>query len=178
MGKECCRKGKRQMIILWSIISFFAGFLTSMTLVGDQIRKADKESRKKRTHENTLRREQLYDNWMMANKYGTPMEDILLRMGWHRVAIYGTQQLGVRLFHELKDTSVIVVCSFDNNPKHLIYGVPNYKTLDLNETPPLDGVIVSNFTAYDKVEKMLREAGYCSIIALDELIFRMVEDKQ
>lgn len=141
-------------------------------------KKENKWNKKKNTSdEKTMRREYLLDNWLMAKKYGTPMEKILLKKGIRRVAIYGTQYIGIRLYHELKDTPIEVVCSYDRNPKQLIYGVPHYKKPDA-EAHPADAVIVANYFLYDEIKKVLLEAGYANIIALDELIIQMLEDKQ
>ena len=167
-------------------LSFLSGFCMGIAAVGELFRENEDMTAKKRgktlEKETKLgkvqRREQLYDNWMMAKKYGTPMEELLLQKGWHRVAIYGVQQLGIRLYHELKDTPIEVVCSFDRNPKHIMYGVPHFKKPDKAAAPPVDGVIVSNFIMYDEIQDVLKEAGYTDVIALDELVFQMMEDRQ
>lgn len=152
-------------------LGFSAGAATAGKYLGESLKQCKKSMNK------AERREQLYDNWMMAKKYGTPMDEYLLRKNVRRVAIYGTQQLGVRLYQELRDTEIEVVCSFDWNPKHMIYGIPNYKNPDAADMK-LDAVIVSNFLMFDEIENELKKASYKNIIALDELIIELLEDKQ
>jgi len=176
----------KDLVLPLCVLSCVVGFCMGAATVTGMFRKLEgvtkKRAKKVLETESGIGRyqrcEQLYDNWMMAKKYGTPMEELLLRKGWRRVAIYGVQQMGIRLYHELKDTPVEVVCSFDRNPKHTIYGVPHFKKPDLETALSVDGVIVSNFIMYDDIEDVLTKAGYTNVIALDELVFEMIEDKQ
>lgn len=171
--------------------AFGAGFALGVKFLGDWVTAADADARGEKGKkpaekglpghqglslgEKAARREIMLDSWLMAKKYGTPMEEYLLKKGIRRVIIYGTQSAGLRLYHELKDTPIEIVCSYDRNPKQLIYGVENYKKPDA-AAHPADAVIVANFLLFDEIENALREAGYTNIIGLDELIFELLKD--
>ncbi len=133
----------------------------------------------KRVNEMTKQRNivRMYDMWMLCKQEGRSVEDILLKDDIKSIVIYGLSVLGVRLFKELEGSRVSVECGIDMNP---VVNIPKLKCLHKipDQKIDTDAIVVTALTTYDDIKANLVERGYSRIIALDELLYRMVpEDK-
>ena len=115
----------------------------------------------------------IYDVWMMVNQNGASIEKYLLERGIHTIAIYGMSYMGIRLFHELKDSLVHVKYGIDREPKFRIPELKIYQPMEV-ENEGVDAVIVTAIFAYDFVKKNLEEQGYREIIALDTILYSLI----
>lgn len=120
------------------------------------------------------RRERLYDTWMVARKYGMPMDKFLVEKGINSAAIYGMTQIGEAIYLELKDTPIEVLYAIDRNPKWAFPDLPVYSLRDAPEKR-VDAVIVATFMSFDTVKKTLLEKGYQNILSIDELLLKLLE---
>lgn len=126
---------------------------------------------------------QMLDAWMMAKKYGKPLDEYLLERGIRRVVIYGMTAFGIRLYHELKDTEIEVLYALDRNPKHKYPGLRVYRWGDKNDAPTKedknspDAVIVAAFMFYNTIAPELEQAGYRNVLSLDTVLYDLMEDK-
>lgn len=114
-----------------------------------------------------------YDVWIMGMQNGASIESYLLDKGIHTVAIYGMSYMGIRLFHELKDSLVHVEYGIDREPKCRIPELKIYKPTEV-KNEGIDAVIVTAIFAYDVVKKSLEGQGYKEIIALDDILYSLI----
>ena len=169
-------------IAVTGVLAFMTGFFAGSVRTAKKIMKQYDEQRE--TADKHQRYEMVYSTWLMAKKYGVPLDAYLMKQGIHKVVIYGTTEYGFRLYHELKDTQVEVLYALDRNPKYKIPGLKTYRWGDKNEQPPeeqkqsADAVIVSLFLMMDEIEPALSEAGYTCIISLEQLIYNLLEKEE
>ena len=115
----------------------------------------------------------MLDMWELSNKSGNRIETILMGDGIKSIAIYGLAQLGIRLFYELKHTSVKTVYGIDMNRAMNIPGLECFHKIP-DEKPYVDAIVVTALTTFDDIRERLENIGYSRVIALDELLYRMV----
>lgn len=167
------------LITLLCIGTGVVGFLTGAALTGKRIMpRLDYERFQVQKYQHYM---QTYDVWIMAKKYGKPLDEYLLKRGIRRVVIYGTTLFGVRLYHELKDTEVEVLYALDRNPKFMFPGLKVYTWGDLKNAPAaeekqkVDAVLVAVFLSYESVKPELENAGYRHVLAFDEVLYNLLE---
>lgn len=119
----------------------------------------------------------MYDLWLMNIQNQKKIDEYLLNKGIYRIAIYGMSYLGTRLFYELKDSLVKVVCGLDKNSDIRVVGL-DVKKPDCAETEEIDAVIVTALFTYDEIEKNLKKVGYKKIIAFDELLYELMKSQE
>ncbi len=115
----------------------------------------------------------LYDIWMMTKQNGRSVSEYLMEKGIHEVAIYGMSYMGIRLFHELKDSLICVKFGIDCSLKTRIKGLDVYH-LDEIKDSDVDAVIVTAFFAFDSIKKNLENLNFHNVIALDEIFYDLV----
>lgn len=115
----------------------------------------------------------LYDAWMMANKNSKGIPGYLNDKNINNIAIYGMDNRGIRLFQELKGTSVNVRYGVDRNPPMRIKGLDIYHP-DNIEKGSVDAVVVTAIFSYDSIKKDLEARGFVCILALDEIIYDLL----
>lgn len=115
----------------------------------------------------------LYDAWMMAKENGIGIGGYLSQKNIFSIAIYGMDYRGIRLFHELKDTSVVVRYGVDRNPQTRIEGLEILQPDDM-ERGSVDAVVVTAIFAFDEIKKDLESRGFGKIISLDEIIYDLI----
>lgn len=115
----------------------------------------------------------LYDNWMMTKQNGASIEKYLMDKGIHTIAIYGMSYMGIRLFHELKNSSVQIKYGIDREKKARIPGIDIYKPDEIKKEG-VDAVVVTAVFAFDSVKGSLEKLGFEKIIALDEILYDLI----
>lgn len=168
---------KTKIIVAFVCLAYGAGFLHGMVTGGKKAGAMLSATKKKVRKYKHL--EETYDLWMMAKEYGVSLDQYLLQKGISSVAIYGASLFGLRLYHELKDTSVEVVCILDQKAS-LTY--PEVRAVQLEKCGgeqlcPADAVIVADFIDWKNLRPRLTNAGYKQIIALDTLLYDLLDEK-
>ena len=115
----------------------------------------------------------LYDAWMMVNKNSLGIAEYLNNKGIYNIAIYGMDYRGVRLFHELKDTSVNVEYGVDRNPPARIMGLSIYHPDEMKKES-VDAVIVTAVFSFDAIKMDLENRGITQVLALDDVIYGLL----
>lgn len=115
----------------------------------------------------------LYDAWMMTKQRGASVSEYLTNHDIHTVAIYGMSYMGIRLFHDLKDSSVQVKYGIDRELKMRIPGIMTYHPDEVQEKE-VDAVIVTAIFSFDFIKKDLRALGFKRIVALDEILYDLM----
>lgn len=115
----------------------------------------------------------LYDVWMMTKENRKSIEKYLVNKKINTVAIYGMSFMGVRLFHELKDTSVCIMYGIDVNLKMGMPELEVYRPDDLKGeiVEKIDAVIVTAVFSFDAIKENLKNLGFSNIISFDEILY-------
>lgn len=112
---------------------------------------------------------QTLNEWLFIKQQNISIADILKEMNYKKVAIYGMKELGQRLYDELYNSEVEVVCVIDQN-KDAILG--DYEIIGLDdEIPEVDAVIVTAFYYYSEIKNTLKNKVSCPILSLDHIIY-------
>lgn len=115
----------------------------------------------------------LYDAWMMAKENSIGIDGYLSGKNISSIAIYGMDYRGVRLFHELKDTPIVIEYGVDRNPPARIAGLEIFHP-DAIKGGSVDAVVVTAIFAFNGIEKDLKSKGFTRILALDEIIYELI----
>jgi len=101
------------------------------------------------------------------------IDGYLSRKNISSIAIYGMDCRGIRLFHELKDTSVIIRYGVDRAPQTRIKGLDILHPDEMKKED-VDAVIVTAVFAFDEIQKNLKNKGFSKIISLDEILYDLI----
>lgn len=115
----------------------------------------------------------LYDAWMMAKENSIGIDGYLSQKNISSIAIYGMDYRGIRLFHELKNTSIIIRYGVDRNPPTRIAGLDILHPDDM-KNGRVDAVVVTAIFAFDEIKKDLESRGFTQIISLDEILYDLI----
>lgn len=159
------------MILCFAVFFVFIGILLGGYLAGHKYcLKLEKCREISDKHLHILR---MYDVWMMAKEEKRTIEEYLIERNIKNAAIYGMSYLGVRLFQELKNTSVDILFALDVNPRIRMAGLDIYHPDEI-KTKQVDGVIVTAIFCFDEIKVLLEAKGFNNIIALDEILYDLI----
>lgn len=117
----------------------------------------------------------LYDIWVLLKQSSINIEKYLNDKNINSIAIYGASFLGIRLYHELKNTRINVKYILDKNPGIKMFDI-TVKNPDTSEYEEVDAVIVTALYTYDDIKMLLTKKGYKQVIAFDEMLYEMMKD--
>ena len=102
--------------------------------------------------------------WLEMKQKGKSGITFLQEKGMKRIAIYGMQELGERLYEEIKNTELEVICVIDKNPDYVI---GDFVVISPEEKiPDVDVVIVTAEYYFPEIETKLKEKVNCPIYSL------------
>lgn len=111
----------------------------------------------------------LYTEWLKKKQNGIAIDQELNRNGYKTIAIYGMGAVGLRLYEELRNSSVEVAYVIDRRPKY-IYS--ELKICSLNdELQQVDAVIISLQANYEEIKAELEQKISVPIISVNDVIF-------
>lgn len=110
----------------------------------------------------------LATEWIRMIQSEKRIEDYLWNKGYHSVIIYGLSDIGVRLYEELKNARIQLVCLIDQNAFGKIGKTDIINPGD--DIPDSDVIIVATSFFLLDIETVLLDKVSCPIIALDDLI--------
>ncbi len=107
--------------------------------------------------------------WMDLKIGGGSIADVLKRLEYSRIAVYGYAELGQLLCKELTDTKVDVSYVIDKKVKDTKVGnLPIY--FPQSGLPDVDAVVVTAIYYFDEIRKELLKMGYKKVVSLRELL--------
>lgn len=153
------------VIAICMIGAFIAGMLVMDYIVSKDMMKEKNEI------ENNCKKLWLYyhifNMWLDMKQQGKKLGEYMEKKGYKRVAIYGMKELGERLFVELRDAGVEIVCVIDSNKNVL----GNFTLISPeDEIPPVDLLIITADYYYAEIEKKMREKVDCPILSASGLL--------
>lgn len=148
----------------------FAMVLISITVCIVFIWLYTKEKKESLKLKEELAKNKLYFNilnvWFSQEQRGKKLADYLKKLNYFRVAIYGMNAIGERLYHELINNGIEITCVIDKSP----YILGEFLLIGPNETvPQVDVIIVSAEYYIEEVRKNYSNISV-PIIGMSEVI--------
>lgn len=107
--------------------------------------------------------------WMDLKIGGGNIAEVLKRLEYRRIAVYGYAELGQLLCKELMDTNIDVSYVMDKKVKDTKeMNLPIY--FPQSDLPDVDAVVVTAIYYFDEVQKELLQMGYKKVVSLRELL--------
>ena len=148
------------------------GYLTGKE--AEDIRKTRQFSKDKREvsyemYEQEKKYRLMLELWMTLRERKISVENFFLKMGIKRIAVYGGGIFGRHLCHELKGSTIEVLCIMDRNRDVKIEGLQTIKPG--KPMGPTDAIIVTPFMQYTQIKEQLNKCYSCKIISIEAVLF-------
>ncbi len=112
----------------------------------------------------------LYDHWLMLKNEGKSLSTYFEELEYKRIGIYGVGEIANRLYEELKDSEITVVCGIDQDVCNVKTVIENIYCLQ-EELPEVDVIVVTPFNSFNSIENILKEKISCPIISIEEVVW-------
>lgn len=88
-----------------------------------------------------------------------------------KIVIYGMTDVGVMLYHKLKDTDIKVVCCIDRSKKFINLPIQIVKPKEFSET--VDAIVVTSIYYFSEIYDTMRQqiGDDVPILGLDEILY-------
>lgn len=116
--------------------------------------------------EKLLIRGTLFEKWVIAKQNNDNLADIIKRLGYSKIAIYGMGDIGYLLLKELSNSDLDILYTID---KAFAYSPLPLKNFN-DEWEPVDLIIVTLPHVYDSVKKDIAKKCNYPVISLLELL--------
>lgn len=110
----------------------------------------------------------MMNQWVRVKQQGKNLSFYFKKNGYKRIAVYGMGHIGQTLVDELKQTSIEVEYSIDQNAKYL-YADIDIVTLD-DKLEEVDAIVVTAITFFDEIAEKLSGRINCPIISLEDIL--------
>lgn len=144
-------------------------------------KKEMEEERAKKRSDKSERLSELFEHWAYLRTLGISFADFFLGRGVRRLVIYGLGYIGGRLFQELKDTDVDVVCGIDRLANRMYMEKLPIVALDddkaMKYIHQADAIIITVVHGFSQIRETI-EANYKEriIYSFEEIIHEIVEE--
>ena len=120
----------------------------------------------------------MYDYWLYLKIRDQNMDNYFVENGWKRIAIYGMNTLGNRLYDELKNGKTEVLFGVDKVAASISYEVPVF-SLDEKEIESymetVDAIVVTPISAYEEIKKDITDKFSVKVISLNAILLQMIQ---
>lgn len=156
------KKGK---VILSAIIGMGVGASASGYVLSREVKKKNEKVEKFRSYYNVL------NQWLSLKQENKNLSQYFSNNNFKKIAIYGMGEMGTRLYSELENSDIEVVCAIDKNASNTFTELNVIEPDD--ELPEVDAIVVTAVFAFDDIESMLSEKANCTIVSLEDVVFEM-----
>ena len=111
----------------------------------------------------------LMNQWIKIYQSGDAVEKYFEEEGYRSVIIYGMNFIGDRLWNELRNTEINVICGIDKKAKSIISDLPLITSNE--EIPQADVIVVTAISSYDAIENDLSKRVKCNIVSIEDVIY-------
>lgn len=119
-------------------------------------------------HEKILFYYRMLNMWLEMKQKGKSAVTFLQEKKIKRIAIYGMKELGERIYEEVKNTEIEVVCIIDKKPDSVL---GNFKVISPDqEIPDVDAIIVTADYYYWDIRGQLEKKVRCPIYSLNGIL--------
>lgn len=111
----------------------------------------------------------LMNEWVKVKQQNKSIADSLIEQGYKRIGIYGMSYAGQRLYDELADTPIEIVCCMDQKSGGTYRG---HEIITVKDCPDeIDVIIVTPIFFYNEIRQQLERSVIAGIISLEEVIY-------
>lgn len=156
----------KKWVVISIVISFATGVIYGCVRVSKIISKE-----MKRTQNRLDLFEGFYrpmKEWFAKEQAGNSLAKFLESRQYNKIGIYGMGDFANRIYDALKDSSIEVVCSMDENKS--AYSDTVLLTFE-DDFPEMDAVIITDFRNGDSIMERLSEKGNFDMLLLDDIIY-------
>ncbi len=161
---------KKRNLLLKSIMF---GIGTCIVGLRECVIKDEKEQLKRANDERAkyYRYYELLNNWILLKQKNIKISEFLADKKCFNVAIYGMNDVGIRLCEELDNSAINIKYLIDRNP--IVTSKYEIKTPD-NCFEGIDLMIVTPVHYFDEIAEMMAPKCNCLIVGLDDIFFEMI----
>lgn len=108
------------------------------------------------------------NRWLELKNNGHSLDEFFLKNNYKEIAIYGIGHIGIRLYEELKNSSIKVLYGIDGG-----IGLLNDEIEICSpegEFKPVDVIVVTALHAYKDIEQNLLKKTNIKVISLEEVV--------
>ena len=119
----------------------------------------------------------VYDYWMYLKIRNKKTEQYFEHYNYRRIAIYGMNYLGNRLYDELRGSSVEVILGIDREADGIEYDIPIYKIDDpklMDKLFYVDAIIITVVASYQNILENLREIYKKPVISMESIFLEIM----
>ena len=145
------------------IISFLVGMIIMDIIISSNTdtKKIEIEKKKWQYYFSIL------NMWLDLKQQNKGIVQYMKEHGYLRIAIYGASDLGNRLFSELKNSEIDVVCVIDK--RNNVLG--DFKLISPDdEVPSVDLLVVCAEFYFDEIKSFMKKKVNCPILSLSGLL--------
>jgi hypothetical protein len=120
----------------------------------------------------------VYDYWMYLNIRNKRVDHYLRNCNYKKIAIYGMNYLGNRLYDDLYGSSVEVVFGIDIGAEGIEYDIPIYKMESLELAEKLicvDAVVVTAIASYQNILSDLKKICDKPVMSIEDVFLEMMK---
>ena len=155
------------MKVVKKVFNILFSFIFGMLMMDYIISKNNSHKENQKQLEKIFLYYNIFNMWLDCKQQGKSLSDYMNSKGYKNVAIYGMKELGERLYVELINLGVNVVCVIDNNKSVLgdfILLSPE------DEIPSIDLLIITADYHFADIKEMMEKKVACPIISLSGLL--------
>lgn len=119
---------------------------------------------------------ELSNKWIEIHQKNKNISEYIRNMGCYQIGIYGLSYLGQRLFEELTDGGLEVVCGFDRRARDInIPGLSVISPDNIHKDIDVDIIIVTSIIQYEKIRNNILERieKKVKIISLESILYNI-----
>lgn len=109
------------------------------------------------------------NRWLKVKQEQKSLEKYFLDKGYCTIAIYGMNYIGIRLYDELKESSIEVLYGIDKNSASAEAGIPIYSPED--SLGRVDAVVVTPVYYYEEIKQDLAGKISVPILSINDVLF-------
>lgn len=144
------------------LIAFIAGRITGDLKTGKKYLLLEKKNQK------DLAIIEMLTLWVQQKQNGRLTETFFERNNFYKIAIYGMNYLGERLFDDLQNTQINVRYAIDRNADKIVSKIKVVRPD--SELEDVDAIVVTAIGYLDEIRETLSQRVKCPIIALNDVL--------
>lgn len=152
-----------------SVIGIIAGMVMGVALI---FRKFDRQVKVLRKNADKFQRSMLMMNkWLEVKQEGKDIAGYCLKKNYKKIAIYGMNYVGVRLYDEFAGSDVDVAYGIDKAAPSV---AADFEVLSYSdEFPNVDAVIVTPVYYFFEIKEELGRRMACPIVSLEDVLYEL-----
>lgn len=121
----------------------------------------------------------LYDYWMYLKIRNKNIVEYLIKKGIKKVALYGMNYVGNRLYDELKNSEIKVIVGIDQDAEKILYEIPILKIDDIElrkYIQEVDMIIVTAVAFFREIKQKIERYYPVQVVSMRDILLKMQYD--